>query len=284
MFTLHMASRRTVWEAQRAAIRLRGASDNRFSAERRLWKKQLTELRREWEAEDIMKRRAVYLVQREEDRAIEARRVEREKIKIINNKAEEYAAREMMAAERRERVLRAKRRESFKRRAVNEDAATDFRRNWLEQIQNEQDISGTAGSVLGVAKRRPWIYPETIDAKMMSIWLQQASPVDKWKAVERTQLEEEEFQTIPERIRGKLQLAGEATESESSAVSEAADGLSALEIDELSSAADSASGQQAAAAAPKGSGGGSQFMADLKTAMSVQNDRGKGAGAEPEEK
>ena len=58
-----MASRARVarWAAERATYKLANRGDTHFQADKRLYKRQLAELRRDWLAEDLLTRRAKYV-------------------------------------------------------------------------------------------------------------------------------------------------------------------------------------------------------------------------------
>ena len=63
-----MASKARVarWAAERATWQLRNRGDTHFAADRRLYKKQLTELRRDWLSQDLLQRRMAYVAERDQ--------------------------------------------------------------------------------------------------------------------------------------------------------------------------------------------------------------------------
>ena len=75
-----MASRARVarWATERAANKLANRGDTHFAADRRLYAKQLSELRREWKSEELLQRRQAYVAQREQVQMQEKSREKRE--------------------------------------------------------------------------------------------------------------------------------------------------------------------------------------------------------------
>ena len=62
------------WQAARATWKFANRGDTQYACDRRLFKLQMSELRKEWNHEDLNKRREKYLVEREKERALEAQR------------------------------------------------------------------------------------------------------------------------------------------------------------------------------------------------------------------
>ena len=58
-------SRRAAWDAQRTALKLLELgpkkSETRFAADRRVYKQQVSALRKEWRRDDLLARRAAYV-------------------------------------------------------------------------------------------------------------------------------------------------------------------------------------------------------------------------------
>ena len=141
-----MASRRLsqLWTAQRAAgWGYANKGDTRFAAERRLWRAQMTELRRNLQNEELVVRREAHLAAREKKAAFDAEQARHQPSPMAGLRKLEMQARldlerEEADARRLERRTAAQEKEAFKRGAENKE-----RLAWLEELQKDYSVDGS---------------------------------------------------------------------------------------------------------------------------------------------
>jgi hypothetical protein len=160
-----MASRRLsqLWTAQRAAgWGYANKGDTRFAAERRLWRAQMTELRRNLQNEELVVRREAHLAAREKKAAFDAEQARHQPSPMAGLRKLEMQARldlerEEADARRLERRTAAQEKEAFKRGAENKE-----RLAWLEELQKDYSVDGSPprSFSLDSRKKRAFLTPE----------------------------------------------------------------------------------------------------------------------------
>ena len=214
------SARAARWAAQRASWKLATRREDHFTADRRLYRIQMTELRKEWKLEDLHARRAAYLKEREAQAKIAAGKAARLEAKaaakaddavLSAQRAEEEAKQAVMLQNQKEHAKRMKERRAMKR----EDAEADFRRRWLDDLRNEVDVEGEtsvsnpilSNPILSKTRKRPWLTPENFDDQLTRILMRSESPVEKWNQIARKLKSEEQKAVLEERTGGLLQPA-----------------------------------------------------------------------------
>ncbi len=200
------ASRRA-WEAQRASLKLvdlgKRKSDTLFNADRRAYKEQLSNLRREWLTEDLHARRAAYVASREQAaRSVmrtastsmyETRRAERREAR-----ARELAAERIRQDKDQENAERVSERRAVKRSEVE----AEFLRQWMHGVLKDYDVAGTVSTLPLRMGTRSWLYPENFDKKLHVLLMQTKSPVDRWNQIARRNQQEEQDEATMARTAG----------------------------------------------------------------------------------
>ena len=157
-----MASRRLsqLWTGGRWSYATKG--DTRFAAERRLWRSQMTEMRRNLQNEELVVRRETYLAAREKKAAFDAEQARNKpslmaELRKLEMKARLDQQREEADAARLVRREAAMEKEAFKRGAENKE-----RLAWLEELQRDYSVDGSAPQTfsLDARKKRAFLTPE----------------------------------------------------------------------------------------------------------------------------
>lgn len=200
-------SRRAAWLAERASLKLidlgKGKTDTFFNADRRVYKEQLSALRRQWVTEDLHARRAAYV----------ASRVEAAKSKVRTEGTSMYQTRREEYREARARELAAERtsqdkqhenadRVSAQRMAKRAEAEAEFLRKWMQGVLKDYDVEGTASTMPLRMGSRSWLYPENMDKKLNMLLMTPKSPVDRWNGIARRNQQEEQDEAINARTAG----------------------------------------------------------------------------------
>lgn len=207
------APRFIAWEAEKAGWKLANRGDTRYSAERRLFRKQVKELRRELQAEDLNKRRLAYVATRE------AARAKQQDMQAASRSTEEKELRKAEVAARAQRLGEQAKSEYEKHRlrasakvSRQHEAEVAMKREWLETYLQNNDVSGRTDHVLAALERGmlgervvTWLTPDNIESKLTDIaWRSRRNPVDDWSAMARAIIEDEEREQINERLGGAL--------------------------------------------------------------------------------
>ena len=186
------SSRAKAWEAQRATWRLANRGDTHYAAERRLYRMQLSELRKEWLLEDLHARRAAYVAQRDAiaQRAAKPSRKSRDDDEAL---AAERAARAERVRREQERAAKqqANARKVGEMRASRRDAAErEFRLRWMREFLRTQDVDGHTS--LSRTAARPWLTPENLDSRLgaSTFSVRKDNPVAKWEGIARDEQNE----------------------------------------------------------------------------------------------
>jgi len=207
-----MSSRRAAWEAQRAVSKLRlldlgpRKTDNLFSADRRVYQQQLSDLRKEWLTEDLQARRAAYVA----NRAAAAKSSQTIDVGAVERAAAREAAREARAAElsaERERMAKEKanaQRVSERRTVEREKAQDEYLRRWIQGVLKEYDVEGTATTLPMLQGTRSWLHPENFEKRLHLLLMQSKSPVEKWNKIARRLQADEEREALMERLGGRM--------------------------------------------------------------------------------
>lgn len=225
---LMSSAKAAAWQAARASWKLANKGDTQFAADRRLWKKQMTELRREWQLESLLARRAKYVEERETRMQAEAARAAEDKEGQREARLVERAAKVELEAEQRAKQLANNRAVSSRRSEVRREAEADFRRGWLQQMLDEYDLQPTEHSLASLRKRtwlteevrRPLPAPprrapapldasrppaQTLEKRGPTIIGRVESPIDKWTGVAKKLRADEDQEVMAERLGGRLQ-------------------------------------------------------------------------------
>eukprot|EP00967_Tisochrysis_lutea_P155529 scaffold311523_cov35-Tisochrysis_lutea.AAC.1 len=207
------AARYAAWQAERSTWRLANRGDTRYAAEKRLYRKQIQELRRELQQEDLLARRAAYIAARQEaaakleDPEAAARAAEQKAMR----KAESEARAQRFEEKARQEYERHRLRAAAKTAKRHEDMVAQ-KREWLKDYLQRNDVSGKTDHVLAALERGmlgervvTWLNPENIDSKLTDIaWRSRRNPVDDWNAAARAIIEDEERERTNERLGGSL--------------------------------------------------------------------------------
>jgi hypothetical protein len=204
-------SRRAVWEAQRAAVKvMRDSKDTQFAAERRLYNQQLSELRKEWSMEALLARRQAYVAAREmaAQRKSSASSSQETRVEAIDReatrqlRAQNKARREASDAKKRANAERVGAEWASKREA----AETGFREKWMSDLLKKYDVSGTKLRAAitrvqsgGVAS---WLTPDNFEKRLTMLLIKHRSPVDRWHSIAVELEEEERKELMQHRIGG----------------------------------------------------------------------------------
>lgn len=206
-----MATRRAAWEAQRAVANLKlrnlgpGKTDTLFNADRRMYKEQLSALRREWLTEDLNARRAAYVESRSRAAQSDTRSAGAAQHDAAREARREERARELSVERARLDKERANsRRVSEKRSAKRDEAEAEFLRRWMHGVLKEYDVEGTASTLPIRSGMRSWLHPENFEKRVHLLLMQSKSPVEKWNRIARQLQAEEEREALAERLGGRL--------------------------------------------------------------------------------
>jgi len=198
---------RRVWEANRAVWRLATRADTHYSADRRLYKNQLSELRKEWILEDLMARREAYVNARKEaeHKAEHKAAQSTDRTVQIATEREELAQRMVAERARVDELQTNAQRVGEARAAKRKAVETEFRRKWMERLLKDYDVEGRAEISFARTTKRSWFKPdENFEHKLKLALMQRHSPVDKWNATARKLLHEEEQEKIQSRLGGAM--------------------------------------------------------------------------------
>lgn len=169
--------------------------DTQFVSERRLWRLQMTELRRNLLHEDLLKRRAAYVAKRQaaEDFREAQIRDEDPLAEVRRREVQDRVASERDAAVRQREAARAHGQE---RLAARRAAEQQERLSWLHALQKEYDVTGNEAPKFSLsARKRSFLTPENIDKKLSMLLMGVKSPVEDWTNRARdTQAAEEQQQ------------------------------------------------------------------------------------------
>ena len=200
------------WAAERATWKLANRGDNHYAADRRLYKKQMSELRKAWSSEDLMQRRSAYVAQREaaqrkvekdaEKQAVQELR--RASPEVMQRKAER-AERNRLIQEREQKRVANEIKMGEKALAAQHEAEDAFRRKWLEGVLADYDVEGRAPtSAFSRERKRTWLNPDNFDKRLHLLMMRNESPVDRWNTIARELKELEDKERHSERMGGKF--------------------------------------------------------------------------------
>jgi len=219
------AEQQARWKEEKAAWRLANRGDNWYSAHRRLFRMQMTTLRREWELDALARRREEYVQRRAAQRQAAAEKVARaqEKERRAAEIAEEGPSEEELERQTR---LHKEYQERRRQRAhlsleKKEQAEADARREWLSKAMNEHDFDAKEHRMHSVGKRI-LVTPENLNNRLQIMMLNTQSPVLKWDNVARERAKEDA--TLSRRVGG--QYVGAAEKQASDEVSQLLAGVS----------------------------------------------------------
>ena len=231
---------RAKWLAEKAGWRLANRGDTWYAAERRLYKRQMTELRKSLHLEDLQRRRAEYVAARDAPPKVYEHDEDE-----LESKAESARYLLLRAAAtdkaRKERELQAANQlyVNTRRRDGRQAAQDADREKFLQRLLEEQDVTGEHVGSFGQRRVRPWVNEENLERRLSMLLVRPESPISKWDDLSRKTAEEIESAYRDERMGGKLADAAAA----------AAAPPSALEGGDGPPAADAATSAHALAAA-----------------------------------
>ena len=211
-----MSSRSRVarWAAERAAFKLANRGDTHYAADKRLYKRQVSEMRREWLAEDLLARRAQYVASRHDtnrraksrERQQAAMERKRNSDEVLQSRAERAAA-VALHQEREQKRIANERKVGEKALASRREAEDAFRRRWLNGVLQDYDVEGnTPNNAFSPDRKRAWLNPDNFDKRLPQLMIRAESPVDNWNSIARRLQHEEEREALNERLGGRLQL------------------------------------------------------------------------------
>jgi hypothetical protein len=201
------------WAAERASYQLANRGDTHFAADKRLYKKQLTELRREWLSEDLLSRRAAYVLARDTTQKRDkqqARRAAAEERKVSSGEQarirEERMAAVALHNERDKKRIANERKVGEKALAERQAAEDAFRRQWLQSVLQDYDVDGNLPTnAFSRERKRAWLNPDNFDKRLHMLLMRAESPVDMWNSIARRLQSQEEREALNERLGGRLQ-------------------------------------------------------------------------------
>ena len=168
------AARFAAWEAERATWRLANRGDTRYALERRVFRKQLRDMRRSLKEEDLLARRAAHVAarasERERTETPEGLRAAEERAAAQDEvRAARAAQVEQLAAEARRDFERYRARAAAKRERLDAARAGEGRA-WLEQFLERNDVSGRAergglGGLTDGTRSISWVQPHNLEAR-----------------------------------------------------------------------------------------------------------------------
>ena len=223
---------RAKWLAEKAGWRLANRGDTWYAAERRLYKRQMTELRKSLHLEDLQRRRAEYVAARDAPPKVYEHDEDE-----LESKAESARYLLLRAAAtdkaRKERELQAANHlyVNTRRRDGRQAAQDADREKFLQRLLEEQDVTGEHVGSFGQRRVRPWVNEQNLERRLSMLLVRPESPISKWDDLSRKTAEEIESAYRDERMGGKLADAAAAA---------AAPPPSALEGGEGAPAADDA--------------------------------------------
>ena len=169
--------------------------DTKFVSDRRLWRLQMTELRRNLQHEDLLARRAAYVAKRSEAEELRQSRLSDvdPMEEVRRREVQNRVAAEAEEAARRSEAARA---HGQRRMAARREAEEKERLAWLHALQKEYDVTGSETPRFSlVARKRSFLTPENIDKKLSLLLMGVKSPVEDWNNRARdTQATEEKQQ------------------------------------------------------------------------------------------
>lgn len=203
------SARAARWAAQRASWKLANRGDTHVATDRRLYKKQLTELRKEWKLEDLSARRTAY----EKERELTAQRKEAQEARpsrsAVDTSDPQFTAAAAEEAqwlnERKRKQQENKKRIAARRAAKLEEAETEYRHGWLQEMLKEYDVDGTTPvNAFTQYRKRAVLTPDNFDKRLHMLLVRNQSPVDNWNGVARRLEADEQRAALDERTGGRL--------------------------------------------------------------------------------
>jgi len=205
------SARAARWAAQRATWKLANRGDTHLAADRRLYKAQLSELRKEWLGNDLHARRAAYLKSREEEAQRKEKQAARKDARSKSNMEEDSqlaaarAEQERFVAEQLRRQKESKKKMADRRAARHEEAETEFRKQWLGDLLKEYDVEGTEqANQFTQYRKRSFLTPENFEKRLHMLLVRNKSPIDNWNGIARKLEQDEQRAALDERTGGRL--------------------------------------------------------------------------------
>ena len=210
---------RAKWLAEKAGWRLANRGDTWYAAERRLYKRQMTELRKSLHLEDLQRRRAEYVAARDAPPKVYEHDEDE-----LESKAESARYLLLRAAAtdkaRKERELQAANQlyVNTRRRDGRQAAQDADREKFLQRLLEEQDVTGDYVGGVGQRRVRPWVNEDNLERRLSMLLVRPESPISKWDDLSRKTAEEIESAYRDERMGGKLADAAAAAAAARAAV------------------------------------------------------------------
>ena len=161
---------RAKWLAEKAGWRLANRGDTWYAAERRLYKRQMTELRKSLHLEDLQRRRAEYVAARDAPPKVYEHDEDE-----LESKAESARYLLLRAAAtdkaRKERELQAANHlyVNTRRRDGRQAAQDADREKFLQRLLEEQDVTGEHVGSFGQRRVRPCAVSNSHAARIRSV-------------------------------------------------------------------------------------------------------------------
>ena len=157
-----MASRRLaqLW-TPRVGFCYANKGDTRFTAERRVWRLQMKELRRNLQHEELVARREKFLADRDKKSRFDAEQVRAKPSPIAELRKLEIKTRLDLEREESDRARLERRTAAMQREAVKREAESKERLVWLEELQRDYRVDGSTPTRLNLGrKKRVFLTPE----------------------------------------------------------------------------------------------------------------------------
>ena len=136
--------------------------DTRFAAERRVWRLQMTEMRRNLQNEELVARREKYLADHEKKAAFEAEQARHQPSPMAELRKLEMQARLDFQREEADGAKLERRGAAMEKEAVKREAENKERLAWLEELQRDYNVDGSAPRTFNIdsRKKRAFLTPE----------------------------------------------------------------------------------------------------------------------------
>ena len=212
-------ARRAAWLKERAEWRLANRGDNWYSAEKRLFRFQMTEFRKKLQHDQLLARRKAYVEARDAKATQEHEAAQRRDAAESGAKEQSVPAqtwRDELAADRarlhrREAASKkSKREKAVKTEAERSERESAYRREWLAEVIEQNDVDGSRMGQLPIAakpaagRRQSWWTPDNFERRLNSLLMRSRSPIDRWNETARTLIAEDEKANLAHTLGGKI--------------------------------------------------------------------------------
>jgi len=203
------------WEAEKAGWTLANRGDTRYAAEKRLFNKQVTELRRNLVVENLNARRAAYVAAREkaQSRQADPVAVARREASWQMRRTETRARVEQHAAEAKAEYAKNRLR-AVSKLAKHDAARTELKQKWLKNYLETNDVPGGQTEKILLAALESsgypgerglvsWLNRENLISKVNDMtWRTTRNPIEQWNGIAREIIDDENTERLGERMGG----------------------------------------------------------------------------------